>query len=143
MALRRPRGQVLVFVGLFLPVFLLALLLLADLAFTADRVRQAVIAADLAAHAGTQAVAPSGLELVLRSDLAVQYARASWSANAPPFARLDGIVCAAAVGPEGRPGCEVRATVFSPGFARVVGLSPQIPVRAVAYALYGVDRALP
>jgi hypothetical protein len=132
------RGQALVWTALLLPPVILGLVLMVDLSLTADRLRRAALAADLAAHAGTQAVQvdPRG-RVHIDPPTAEAAVRRVWAANRPAPAdafNLEEVRCADAVGPRLRPGCQLRVGVRSAGFFRPIRLE----VQAAAYLLSGI-----
>lgn len=125
----RPRGQVIIMVAAFLPVFVLALVLLGEVLVTARAVQQTATALDLAVHAGAQTAQAEGRGLRLDPARAEAQARLVYLRNGAP-GRLLELVC-------GAEECLARAAVSTPGWV----LPPQtLIVEARAEPLAGIDR---
>lgn len=129
------RGQSLTLVALALPAIVLFWLGLLEYAVTTQRVQETVAAADLAAHAGAQAVELTPDGLLRPRPEADRIAADFFQRQHVAHARLAGARCFLA---DGRPACEVVATTDSAGF--LLGRRA-IRVRAVGYLAYGVTRS--
>lgn len=136
--LKREQGQTLPFVAIFVTLITLFAVALLDYALGTSRIQEAIIAADLAAHAGVQQVIvePDGALKPAPSapSVATQYFRA----NKPEHTEITAVQC----------GLEPRGTYTVP-YCRVTAITyiggkyfPEraAQVSAVAYLPYGATR---
>jgi len=127
------KGQSLVWFAIMLPVIAIFAMGIADFMVTNIRVQAAIAAADLAAHAGAQeiVVRPNGkIEMTSRGPVVV----VNYFSAQKTQASLTRAHCAIV---DGRPACQVSATVMSSGL-----LLPKRPiiVQSIGYLAYGVTR---
>lgn len=129
---RRLRGQIMPWLAVMLPIVVLLLLFAISYGTITLRAMRVMAAADLAAHAGAQAVRlwPNGRLRDGRQ--AEETAARFFRAQAPSYARLQGVQCGVM---DAGPYCEVTAHVPGGFF-----LAPDRVVQARAVLAYGTTR---
>jgi hypothetical protein len=131
---KQSQGQAIALFALLMPVMALFMVGILDYMVTNARIMEVVAAADLAAHAGAQAIVvlPDGTLEGAAEGQAI--AEAYFRAQTPAGASFLGAACGQA---QGQPICRVWAQALSAGY-----LIPPRPIQisASGYLAYGVTR---
>ena len=138
LGLKKEAGQTLTFVALVVTVLVLFAVFLIDYAKATATAQEAVMAADLAVHAGVQQIMVEPDGDIVPAPNAPDVVKAYFEANKPPGASLTRVQCdTVSINGVDVPHCELTAFFMAGGH---IGPARAITIEASAYLPYGATR---